>query len=500
MAEITPEGVIETTFPEYLEEIQNTFRDAFGGQIVFDEQTPQGQITWLLAKIAHDFEQNVLDVARSLDIIQAEGQQLDDLASLLGVVRHGATYSTVTGILSGTSGAVIPANSIASTVNGDRFLLLSPVTLNNLGEGSGTFRAEKAGAVYVGRNELVNIVTVVSGWDSVTNDTAGSVGSDEETDSEFTARYYTELFAPSVSMFDSIRANISKLDDVQSVTGVENVTNDIQDMKDISVAPHGFIMAVEGGETSEIAEVIRKYKSLGSAPYYPVAVKVTGDTGSTGQIVPAGTVITYTVLSKDFMFINDVTLTEGVEVASAVACVDSGSISISRGATFGNLPSGVSSVQVTHPNGSMDSFTYVYENQMVPVYTVDGAQVVQNIPVSIKRIEPVPVKIKIHIREYAGFPIDGVQQIRDAIESYIGGTNQFTDKFELDGLKAGESLFASRLYTPVNSVQGCEVIELYVGLKSDSGDPTGTELTAGIAERFMLEDKDTDITFELSYS
>jgi len=63
---------------------------------------------------------------------------------------------------------------------------------------------------------------------------------------------------------------------------------------------------------------------------------------------------------------------------------------------------------------------------------------------------------------------------------------RFADKFELDGLKVGETLYASRLYTPVNSVPGCNVTGLYVGT---SPNPTGDKIEADMFNRVYISDK-----------
>lgn len=502
MAEITPTGVVEKTFSEYLDDIQNTFKDAFGGDLEFGDQTPQGQITWLLAKIAHDFDQNVVDIARSLDIIQATGQQLDDLASILGVFRRGATHSTVTANLTGTSGTVIPAGSIASTVNGDRFVLDSDVEISSTGTASGYFVAEELGAIYVGAGELTEIVTTIYGWDSVSNPTAGSMGADDESDADFTARYYSELFSPSISMMDSIIGNVSRIDEVQSVAGLENPTSSQQLFDGIPVAPHGFIISAEGGDGSEIASVIRERKSLGSAPYMPVMIQFKTDSSTSNVTIEAGTVFSDSN-GVEFVLVKDVKIeSASTEKSEASYCNSDGSITAVSGTSLTTSNQSGYTAEIALPNGEAGTdYSYVFENYLVPVYTPNGSQVVQNIPVAIKRIEPLPVKISIYGTKYEGFPANGVSMIRDAIVEYIEGTNQFTNKFELDGMKAGETLYASRLYTPVNSVKGFSISSsnpIKIWIKSEDEMSASDSVSANIAQRIIIEDPESDIIIALN--
>ena len=105
MAEVTSNGIVQKTESEYIQEIQDSWKEIFGENLNTDPDTPQGQLINLLGLIAGQFDQQIVDVGRSLDIFQAQGQQLSDLTSILGTFRRDAAKSSTAATLSGTVGA-----------------------------------------------------------------------------------------------------------------------------------------------------------------------------------------------------------------------------------------------------------------------------------------------------------------------------------------------------------------------------------------------------------
>ena len=82
MASVTGDGIVQKTESEYIQEIQDSWKEIFGENLNTDPDTPQGQLINLLGLIAGQFDQQIVDVGRSLDIFQAQGQQLSDLTSI----------------------------------------------------------------------------------------------------------------------------------------------------------------------------------------------------------------------------------------------------------------------------------------------------------------------------------------------------------------------------------------------------------------------------------
>lgn len=131
-------------------------------------------------------------------------------------------------------------------------------------EMSGTFQADDTGAISLAIGDLDEIETAVDGWDSVTNRAEGTEGRDKETDAELRVRRKTAIRISATNTLDSIQSNIAELDDVLSVTVLENSTTDTDEN---GVPPHYIWAIVDGGEDDEIAQVIFDYIAAGIGTY-----------------------------------------------------------------------------------------------------------------------------------------------------------------------------------------------------------------------------------------
>ena len=83
------------------------------------------------------------------------------------------------------------------------------------------------------------------------------------------------------------------------------------------------------------------------------------------------------------------------------------------------------------------------------------------------------VDIEIAIIDVNLFPADGVDQIKAAILLYAAEGASGLDLppgYDQDGYTAGQSVYASELYTPTNSIPGHQIISLDVGIVSPAVD------------------------------
>lgn len=80
---------------------------------------------------------------------------------------------------------------------------------------------------------------------------------------------------------------------------------------------------------------------------------------------------------------------------------------------------------------------------------------------------PIYVVVEVRITNAATFPVDGIQQIKNAILAYAAGGAPalgIDDGFGDIGFPPGSLVIASRLYTAVNFVPGHEIVTLNIGL------------------------------------
>ncbi len=270
MAEITDTGAVGTTLEGYLTILEDLFQSVFGDDFDVSSETPQGQIIGLLALILAEADEGVIDNSNGTSIFRASGQQLDGLTAILSTLRDEAERSQVTVNLTGVPTSIIPAGSRAKTDNDDVFVFDEDVQLDGAGLASATMFSVETGQVPALAGQLVNIVDVVPGWETVTNPADASLGQDREVDQLLVLRYFRELFRNAVAVRRSVEGAVSALEGVTDVIARENDTDAAIIVQNVSIPPHSIAVVVAGGGDIEIAEAI--------------ALKKTGGTGTTGLV------------------------------------------------------------------------------------------------------------------------------------------------------------------------------------------------------------------------
>lgn len=88
------------------------------------------------------------------------------------------------------------------------------------------------------------------------------------------------------------------------------------------------------------------------------------------------------------------------------------------------------------------------------------------------RVRTIPLQVDITISIGPNFPGNGQALIKERIQEYINGPFGVNDEgyFETDGINIAETLHKSRLYTPLNSVQGYTISVFEMGIVGGSQD------------------------------
>jgi uncharacterized phage protein gp47/JayE len=121
------------------------------------------------------------------------------------------------------------------------------------------FEAETVGTLQVDIGQLNTIAEPVSGWTAVTNASAGDPGSEPETDDELRLKRERELEAAGSANLDAIIANVSNVDGVIDVSGIDNVKHYYVN----GLPPKSIRITVRGGSDDDVAEAIFDTKSAG---------------------------------------------------------------------------------------------------------------------------------------------------------------------------------------------------------------------------------------------
>ena len=181
-------GLVIPTDSAILAGVQTDYNVAFGGNLNASLETPQGQLASSLAAIVSDKNADFLTYVNNVDPQYASGRMQDAIGRIYFLTRNPATATAVTCTLTGSVGAVIPAGTLAQDTSSNTYALAGAVTIGAGGTATGTFQNVATGPISCAPGTLTQIYQAVSGLSAITNPTAGTLGQDEESRSDFEYR------------------------------------------------------------------------------------------------------------------------------------------------------------------------------------------------------------------------------------------------------------------------------------------------------------------------
>lgn len=277
MASIDPTtGYQLKTQDEYFEEEQQLYLD-IDSDWNLDPSTPDG------LKIASDAEQfaNQDEIIKraydSKDPDKATDTDLNIICKLTGTVRSQGTPSNVSVTLGGVSGTVVPAGTtVQSSFDSTTWTIDSDITI----PGSGTATCTENGATAASIGTITKIVDVIAGWQTVTNSSVATLGTDRQNDPSLRLERKLSVGRSGNYQLDSMRAELYAVDGVRRVLVNDNDTDSTDGN---GVPAHNTYAIVDGGSDDDVALAIYLKKGAGTPLYQagtPVTVMVTSPTYS----------------------------------------------------------------------------------------------------------------------------------------------------------------------------------------------------------------------------
>lgn len=250
---------------------------ALGSSMSKDLSTPQGQIAVSDTAIIADKNDQLLAIVNNINPDYSSGRFQDAIARIYFIDRIAATGTVVTATCSGLVGTVIPAGSIAQDTSGYLYESLSDVTIGSDGTASVEFQNQATGAIACAIGALSTIYKAISGWSSVTNATAGVLGSDEEGRAAFEYRRRQSVAKNATNTLAAVYAAILAVDGVTDAYVDDNKTGATVEkgFTSYSMKPHSMYFSVYGGADADIAEAIQSAA--------PPGVDMNGNTSYTTQ-------------------------------------------------------------------------------------------------------------------------------------------------------------------------------------------------------------------------
>lgn len=262
-------GFSVTETPDLREQIAQDWKKAFNEdgvpELNTDPETPAGQlIDSQTASIAQK-DAELAFLANQFNPLVASGVWQDALARIYFLERQKAINSSAVLTCNGRQGTVIAQGAqVRSSADNTLWTVNQDVTIGADGTATVTATCQTDGAIEAGANTLNQIVTITTGWDTVTNLNPATVGQLEETQSAFEARRYASVALNSRGAIQSVYARIAQLEGVLSVYTAQNRTNEPITIDAYQLKPHSIYVAVVGGNDNNIAQAIYNANSAGS--------------------------------------------------------------------------------------------------------------------------------------------------------------------------------------------------------------------------------------------
>lgn len=261
-------GVITVDTQEILTQVQDEYKAIFGDDLNISASTPQGMLITAQTLSRTNVARNNATLANQINPNLAGGTYLDAIAALTGIARTPATPSSVYCTLTGVAGTVIPEGSIASeTASGSQyqFQTVADVTIPSGGTANNVlFQSVDNGAIPAPSGTLTNIVSNVLGWETVTNDSAATLGTSTQSDASFRNYRRNTLAAQGTSSAEAIMSEVTQVSGVGSLTYRENFENTTQVIDGITLVAHSIYVCVDGGTNADVAEALTNSKSMGA--------------------------------------------------------------------------------------------------------------------------------------------------------------------------------------------------------------------------------------------
>lgn len=273
-------GIHIPTYQDVLDEVKSQYLTVFGNDLYLDNDSMDYQQISILSKFIYDTYLSLQLAYSSRSPVSASGVALDTLGPLFSTYRVPANKSTVQVTITGDPGVVITSGLVSSN-DGIIWELPSEVTIPAVGSITVQAESQEYGSFNEQIGTVVNIITPVYGWRSVTNNSVSVPGNVIESDASYRARMIASSFLPSTTVLEGLQSGLSQL---SGVTRVKVYENDDALTDDNGIPGHSICVVIEGGLDSNIADIIYGRKTPGVSTYGDEDYTITTFYGNTNVL------------------------------------------------------------------------------------------------------------------------------------------------------------------------------------------------------------------------
>ncbi len=256
-------GFIIPAEPDVLVAVKADINAAFGNQLNMADETPQGQISVSQAAAIGNANDAFLFLSQQMDPAYNVGRYQDGIARIYFIERFPARPTVVTVTCIGSSGVVIPANSVVMASDGTQYLATDGGTIPASGTIDLQFECAIAGPIACPAGSITTIYQAINGWDQATNAADGVIGRDTETRAEFEDRRRLSVAQNSQGSLPSILGAVLSVDNVLDAFVTENVNNAPLAIGGYTLDPNSIYVAAVGGTDADVAHALWTKKSPG---------------------------------------------------------------------------------------------------------------------------------------------------------------------------------------------------------------------------------------------
>ena len=234
----------------------------FGDDLARASQTPQAQLAGVIAILEAIVGEALVRLGNAQDPDKAVGTQLDTIGSLLDILRDQATRSRVTATVTGVPGTNLPALSRAKTTAEAEFRTTTSVTLAPQPGVTVDMEAVDFGPVEAAAGTLTEIVTVIPGWETITNVSAAVVGVSRQGDPAYRTARRTRTAHRSLGPMSALEAAVDEALGGKSRVA-ENATTAAVVLQEWSINPHSILVVAQSGTDGDIRRAIETHRGMG---------------------------------------------------------------------------------------------------------------------------------------------------------------------------------------------------------------------------------------------
>jgi len=289
--------------PAILAGVQADINVAFGGNLNFALDTPQGQLSQSLAAIIGNVYAAMLFEAQQTDPSYAIGRNQDAIARIYFLTRNPPLPTALTIQCNGLNGVGIPLGSLISDTTGNLYASTQAGTIGGGGNITLQFASVLPGPVQVPSS--VSIYQAIPGWDSVSV-VSGVIGTNVESRSAFEIRREDSVAGNSLGAIGSIIGAVAAVPGVLDYFGYSNNTASPVTIGGVVIPANAIYIAVSGGAPQAIGQAILSRKGPGapmagnttvtvfdSNPLYaqPISYQITFDIPTALQVLFSVTIV-----------------------------------------------------------------------------------------------------------------------------------------------------------------------------------------------------------------